>query len=357
MAKQIKIKDIAKMANVSAGTVDRILHNRGNVSAESREKVESVLAQVDYKFNIHTSAVSLKKSFRIVITIPSASIGEYWGSMQNGFEHAFEEFCDIDVDCSYSFYNQFDLYSCKSAFERVMAENPDAVIIGPTFIEPTLQLCRQLDEGKIPYVFVDSVIDGCNPVASFASDQYCSGGILARMLTVPIVGDGEVAIFKSQRVGNQKSFNSFERKRGFVDMIREIDREKGRNTTIHEEYFSILNTDENEDVFSEFLHKHPNINGIAVMNSRGHIVADLLESRGRKDVRVVCYDLTYNNKRGLRAGYIHALLCQRPEQQGFLAVKSIIGHLLYRKHEAVVHHKMPIDIVIKENLPYYRETE
>ena len=61
MAKQVKIKDIARMAGVSAGTVDRILHNRGNVSPKSREAVERILAQLDYKFNIHTSAVSFRK--------------------------------------------------------------------------------------------------------------------------------------------------------------------------------------------------------------------------------------------------------------------------------------------------------
>ena len=40
MARQAKIKDIARMAGVSAGTVDRILHNRGNVSESSRKAVE-----------------------------------------------------------------------------------------------------------------------------------------------------------------------------------------------------------------------------------------------------------------------------------------------------------------------------
>jgi LacI family transcriptional regulator len=40
---KIRIKDIAEMAGVSPGTVDRILHNRGNVSEPARIAVEEVL--------------------------------------------------------------------------------------------------------------------------------------------------------------------------------------------------------------------------------------------------------------------------------------------------------------------------
>ena len=49
----IRIKDIAAQAGVSSGTVDRILHNRGNVSDKARIAVEKVLKQVGYKPNIH----------------------------------------------------------------------------------------------------------------------------------------------------------------------------------------------------------------------------------------------------------------------------------------------------------------
>ena len=39
----VRIVDIARMAGVSAGTVDRFIHNRGKVSAENRRKIQAVL--------------------------------------------------------------------------------------------------------------------------------------------------------------------------------------------------------------------------------------------------------------------------------------------------------------------------
>ena len=47
MSSKIRIKDIAKMAGVSVGTVDRVLHGRPNISKIAREKVEKVLAQIN----------------------------------------------------------------------------------------------------------------------------------------------------------------------------------------------------------------------------------------------------------------------------------------------------------------------
>ena len=51
-SKNYKVKDIASMAGVSVGTVDRVLHNRGDVSLKSRQKVEEVLTRINYRPNL-----------------------------------------------------------------------------------------------------------------------------------------------------------------------------------------------------------------------------------------------------------------------------------------------------------------
>ena len=64
MAKQATIKDIANSAGVSTGTVDRIIHNRGKVSASAKAAVEKVLCEIGYNYNIHTSANSVQKQYK-----------------------------------------------------------------------------------------------------------------------------------------------------------------------------------------------------------------------------------------------------------------------------------------------------
>lgn len=227
MAKQIKIKEIAQMAGVSAGTVDRILHNRGNVSESSRAAVEKVLKEVNYKYNIHTSAVSFRKEYNIVISMPTPSPGEYWGSIQEGIEHALAEYSDISLNCRYAFYNQFDIYSCRAAFDSVPGYRPDAVIIGPTFADETGVLCSRLDAMDIPYVFIDSYIEKASPLVTYTTDQFACGRIVGKIMRSISSPDAEYAIFSTERVGNIGSYNSRQRREGLMSYFAGEDLQTG----------------------------------------------------------------------------------------------------------------------------------
>lgn len=61
---RIRIKDIAQMAGVSVGTVDRVLHSRSGVSESSRIKVEEILKKLNYQPNMYASALASNKKYR-----------------------------------------------------------------------------------------------------------------------------------------------------------------------------------------------------------------------------------------------------------------------------------------------------
>lgn len=50
--RKTRIKDIALLAGVSIGTVDRVLHDRGEVAEETRVKVERILKETNYSPNV-----------------------------------------------------------------------------------------------------------------------------------------------------------------------------------------------------------------------------------------------------------------------------------------------------------------
>ena len=65
--KNIRLTDIARMANVSVGTVDRVIHNRGRVSEENIRRVKEIMEQVGYKPNLIARSLAVKKPCHLVL--------------------------------------------------------------------------------------------------------------------------------------------------------------------------------------------------------------------------------------------------------------------------------------------------
>ncbi len=349
MDKKIRIKDIARMAGVSAGTVDRVLHNRGNVSDDARKAVEKVIEQVDYKPNMHVSSLSLKRRYKIAVTTPQYSSGAYWESIHYGIKHALDEYENIKVESHVFTYNQYDIYSCREIFEKISRFEMDALIIGPTFQDETIKLCNRLDERDIPYIFVDSSIEVCNPIAFFSVDHYIVGRLIASLITSIIPKGSNIGLLQAVRTGDSSANTTILRKKGFTDYLTE----ENCTNQVLQIPFIVSRPEENEKHLSQFFQKHDNVPGVVVMNSRGSIVSDYLYENNIKDVKMICMDLTTQNIEALKKGQIDFLIGQGPEYQGFYAMKTLLEYLIFKKP---VNHQnfVQLDIVTKETIDYYR---
>lgn len=68
----LKMVDLAKMAGVSKSTVSRALQNSELVNLETREKIQALAKEHNYRLNTQARNFRLKESLTIGVVIPSA---------------------------------------------------------------------------------------------------------------------------------------------------------------------------------------------------------------------------------------------------------------------------------------------
>src|SRR6266540_3863971 len=108
-AKRITIRDIARHAKVSAGTVDRVIHNRGKVSADKKMKIEAAVKELNFNPNLLARALSLRNQFTVCSLFPQSFSGkEYWHLPDHGAKQAANSFKDFGFFLETFYYSLFD---------------------------------------------------------------------------------------------------------------------------------------------------------------------------------------------------------------------------------------------------------
>jgi len=347
--KNIRISDIARLAGVSVGTVDRILHNRGRVSKEKRACVERVLKEVNYKPNLMARSLAMKKTINIIALIPSFKTGEYWEDINRGISCAETELNLYNVRIERILFNQYDELSFNKAVDTLLKKEFQGILIGTLFGEPVVRLSLELDNRKIPYVYVDSNIVGQNCLAYFGTNSYDGGYIAAKLLMEKIPENSDILISRIMRECKNCSTQICNREKGFIDYLTKCDYQG-------QIYYCDLSIDDplyNTQVLDEIFNSTGKyIRGAVLFNSVCYVLADYLSRHKEKQIKLVGYDLLARNIEHLLEGNIVNLIAQRPEMQGYNGIKALAKYLVTGECVSKVNY-MPIDILISENIQYY----
>ncbi|MDR0230848.1 MAG: substrate-binding domain-containing protein [Dysgonamonadaceae bacterium] len=348
---KIKIKDIAEKAGVSPGTVDRVLHNRGNVSEVSRKKVEEVLKHIDYTPNVYASALASKKSFSLLVVMPKYLSGDYWEKMEFGIARAAREIIDFRVSIEIIYFDQYKIDSFCQAMEKVLKKTPDGVLLTPSLKSVTCDFTCKLDQKKIPYVFVDSFVEEAHPLAYFGQHSHQSGYLGAKLLFTQKSDLQEIAVFSFFHVGQKPSNQISMRMAGFSEYVME----KRTGCKLHRVTLDAENPDQNEETMRNLFFGNKGIDGAIIFSSRAYVVADFLKKHNLNHITLIGYDLLDKNIVRLKDNTISYLIAQRPEEQGYKGIRALTDHLVFKKEIKPVNHYTPIDILTQENIDFYLE--
>lgn len=345
---RIRIKDISQMAEVSVGTVDRVLHGRTGVSEASRKKVENILKQLDYQPNMYASALASNKKYVFACLLPMHAEGDYWVDVEKGMQQATKAFSDFNISLHIDYYDQYEFGSFVSAGNRLLAMEPDGVVISPTIETETEQIVKQLQQRNIPYIFIDSNIPRLTPLAFYGQHANQSGYFAARMMKMLMQGNKELIIFRQINEGRLGSNQQLHREEGFYAYMKEHHPDlKMRELNLYAKQ-----PGEDESILDDFFQKHPDISYGITFNSKSYIIGEYMLKHQRHDFHLIGYDLLSRNIACMRAGTIDFLISQQPTRQGYYSIESLCNHLILKKKVKECNY-MPINLLTIENIDFY----
>jgi LacI family transcriptional regulator len=310
------------------------------VSAATRETIEAIIEE--YQFTPNPIARRLKRgrAYRFCAVLPRRDQDAgYWEQVIGGVKAGAAGLVPLGAETDIVEYDRYNRNEAREKMEQALAETPDGMIFAPIVL--VKQLLPAAAERGIPFVFLDSAYPEMEPVCTICQDPARGGRLAGRLMSL-FAGEVrqpiavlDVHCQDYHIIQRREGFLRYAGERGFPVILREYSEE----------------TELTAEELDRFLREHSGLTGVFVTNCMSHRLARMFREGGRrKDFFIIGYDLIPANRELLREGLIDAIISQRPEEQGRLAVVNLYRHIaLEETIERTV--EIPLDIYLRENTP------
>mgnify|MGYP003636669336 CR=1 FL=1 len=343
---QYTIKDIALLAGVSRGTVDRIMHKRGPVSKTTYDKVMGVLNEIDYSPNlIGRSLKKMNKKHRIAVFLPDHKIVKYWEEVAIGIKKGAKEFQSFGISVEETYYSSDDSKVFQAQAQAILESSPEAVLMAPILSNESTSFIKECIKKGILVVYINTPLSNVESAFYIGTQREQSGRVAANIFD-NFIEDGKLLILNI-KVDIENSIHMERKEIGF----REYFKEKGVENHSIESVSVLKEKIKLEQIVKEFVLSDNKRKGIFVSGSHVHTIASIVKEN-KLNVFLVGYDLISENIEYLKQGVIHFLINEKRINQGYLGIKNLAQYFLFDK-EMESSSYLPVDIVSRENYKMY----
>ena len=355
----VRIKDIAAKANVSVGTVDRVLHNRGRVSEEVRQKVLLMMQELEYEPNMIARTLGSNRTYELAAIQPDHTLDPYWQEPWDGIDKAARELKQYGIHLTIYPYSLNQVDSFREQAAAATQSRPDGILIAPLFYRESLAFFEQWQQQGIPYVLFNTYIAELQALSYVGQDSYQSGFLAGKLAHVGQPAPGTFLIAHiAEDIAN--SVHVTQKERGFRDYFAQLAPAPGDPAEgTYKNAYNIISLDlpaPSEPSFarqlSRLLDEEGQLKGIFVSTSKAYEIAPYLQAYHREDIRLIGYDLLEKNIYFLNENVIDFLINQNPKKQGYWGIYALANQLVFKKEVPLLKY-LPLDIVTKENVQYY----
>ncbi|MCI8375060.1 MAG: LacI family transcriptional regulator [Lachnospiraceae bacterium] len=344
----VTIKQIAELANVSRGTVDKVLNHRPGVKAETKAKVLQIAKELNYRPNFLGKALVQSKVPTKLGVILTPDYNPFIQATLKGIHQASEEFAPFGLEVSVKMLTTLEPAELVNLLTDMGSDGYDGIAVFPIDDGQVKTKINQLVDQGIVIITFNSQIDGIRDLCFLGQDHIKGGAVAAGLMGHLLPEGGELGIIISS---NNLSCHQC-RLEGFRRKLEQA-YPKLRIVEVQE------NQDRKEEAFRitlEYCNKYPDLKGIYITGGGiGGVgrALDIAEKAGR--LNVICHDLVPDTITLLQNKTVDFAIGQSATQQGYQLVKILFDYIIKRQKPDTHHIKIPISIVTEDTVDCFEE--
>lgn len=338
------MKDIARLANTSIGTVDRALNRKSGVSEKTRNKILAIAESLDYKTNQFGKALVYRNKNLKLAFIVEPVFNAFFADIKAGIEMMREHLQEWGITTQIFCMNTHEEWEMLDLLNKLEDMGVAGIALTAINSESVKEKLRYLRAKGVKVVTCSTDVDpDCRD--GFVGFQHERSGRVAAELMSKFNGrQGEFLVI----IGYKYILAHMQRAAGFQNKISED------FPNIH--IAGVIEVEENDELAydrtTRALDANPNINGIFITGYgiRGVASAVKVKKKDGRDISVICYDNHSFVREYARQGIIEAFICQDPVRQGYMALKMLGDFVTGADAPPANVYLTNIDIRIAENM-------
>lgn len=339
------MKQIANIAGVSRGTVDRVLNKRGGVNPETQSKVLEVAAALNYTPNRLGKTLAVKKKnlkFGYIL-FGSTSSNPFFEDIISGIKRKASELKEygISVDIRQSSLGRPERQ--VELIDELVASGVTGIVLTPINHPMVASKINEIKKLGVLVVTANSDISNCERIAYVGSDCIKGGKTAAGLMALITGGRANIGTI----IGSNFVVGHAERVRGFQEHL-------AQNFPDMHVVETVCNNDddlESFEVTKDMLEQHPEIDALFLAAAGVKGACRAVRKMGLSGkLHIVSFDTVPHTRKMLKEGVISATLGQQPEKQAQLPLDILLNALGMDTPPAQEHYYTKIEIWIKENL-------
>ena len=339
----VTLAEIAALAGVSRGTVDRALNDRGRVDPKVAARVRRIAAERGYRPNRAGRMLARAKNpIRIGVIVQSVET-MFMHTVFEEIERASAHFTTTGAEVLVRPLEGVDAQQQLDVIDELLEAGVQGIALSPAEDERVRARIQELSE-RMPVVTFNSDLPDSRRLCFVGQDIYKAGRVAGGLMSRCVPAGSQLLA----TVGNLKFDGHRQRLAGFRDRIREAG--FPMEDLVVAETFNDYET--TFRVVTEAIDRYPRLRGIYMANLSVSGCAAAIEQAGKKGaIRLICHDLNESVRQLLLRGSIDFTIPQNLRQQGYGPLILLRDILRRKAVPDAARFNRQIDIVCSDNLP------